>query len=139
MEQHEFGSENDLAIYRLERAKTDLQSARVLFDVAEYRGANNRAYYAIYHAITAVHALDGRAYKRHKDALANFNKDYIRTEIFPKVMGRKISEAQEIRHASDYDDFYIAIKAEALEQIETAEKLISLIDRYCRQRIGAEF
>lgn len=139
MEQHEFGSENDLAIYRLERAKTDLQSARVLFDVAEYRGANNRAYYAIYHAITAVHALDGRAYKRHKDVLANFNKDYIRTEIFPKVMGRKISEAQEIRHASDYDDFYIATKAEALEQIETAEKLISLIDRYCRQRIGAEF
>lgn len=139
MEQHEFGSENDLAIYRLERAKTDLQSARVLFDVAEYRGANNRAYYAIYHAITAVHALDGRAYKRHKDALANFNKDYIRTEIFSKVMGRKISEAQEIRHASDYDDFYIATKAEALEQIETAEKLISLIDRYCRQRIGAEF
>lgn len=139
MEQHEFGSENDLAIYRLERAKTDLQSARVLFDVAEYRGANNRAYYAIYHAITAVHALDGRAYKRHKDALANFNKDYIRTEIFPKVMGRKISEAQEIRHASDYDDFYIATKAEALEQIETAEKLISLIERYCRQRIGAEF
>ena len=139
MEQHEFGSENDLAIYRLERAKTDLQSARVLFDVAEYRGANNRAYYAIYHAITAVHALDGRAYKRHKDALANFNKDYIRTEIFPKVMGRKISEAQEIRHASDYEDFYIATKAEALEQIETAEKLISLIDRYCRQRIGAEF
>ena len=139
MEQHEFVSENDLAIYRLERAKTDLQSARVLFDVAEYRGANNRAYYAIYHAITAVHALDGRAYKRHKDALANFNKDYIRTEIFPKVMGRKISEAQEIRHASDYDDFYIATKAEALEQIETAEKLISLIDRYCRQRIGAEF
>lgn len=116
-----------------------MQSARVLFDVAEYRGANNRAYYAIYHAITAVHALDGRAYKRHKDALANFNKDYIRTEIFPKVMGRKISEAQEIRHASDYDDFYIATKAEALEQIETAEKLISLIDRYCRQRIGAEF
>ena len=139
MDHHEFGSENDLAIYRLERAKTDLQSARVLFDVAEYRGANNRAYYAIYHAITAVHALDGRAYKRHKDALANFNKDYIRTEIFPKVMGRKISEAQEIRHASDYDDFYIATKAEALEQIETAEKLISLIDRYCRQRIGAEF
>ena len=54
MEQHEFGSENDLAVYRLERAKTDLQSARVLFDVDEYRGANNRAYYAIYHAITAV-------------------------------------------------------------------------------------
>lgn len=135
MEQHETGNAGDLAMYRLERAKTDLQSAKLLFDASEYRGANNRAYYAIYHAITAVHALDGKAYKRHKDALANFNKDYIRTAIFPRIMGRKIAEAQEIRHASDYDDFYIATKSEALEQIETAGELLDLIDDYCRQRI----
>ncbi len=98
MEQHELGNEYDLAVYRLERAKTDVKSAKILFDAAEYKGANNRAYYAIYHAITAVHALDRKAYKRHKDTLANFNKDYIRTEIFPRTMGRRISEAQEIRH-----------------------------------------
>ncbi len=134
MEQHESGNEYDLAVYRLERAKTDVKSAKILFDAAEYKGANNRAYYAVYHAITAVHALDR---KRHKDALANFNKDYIRTEIFPRTMGRRISEAQEIRHASDYDDFYLATKSEALEQIETAENLIAMIDVYCKQRMEA--
>ena len=64
-------------------AKSDLHSANVLIEAEEYRGVNNRAYYAIYHAISAIYALDGKAYKRHKDALANFNKDYIRTEIFP--------------------------------------------------------
>ncbi len=137
MEQHESGNEYDLAVYRLERAKTDVKSAKILFDAAEYKGANNRAYYAVYHAITAVHALDRKAYKRHKDALANFNKDYIRTEIFPRTMGRRISEAQEIRHASDYDDFYLATKSEALEQIETAENLIAMIDVYCKQRMEA--
>lgn len=137
MEQHELGNEYDLAVYRLERAKTDVKSAKILFDAAEYKGANNRAYYAVYHAITAVHALDRKAYKRHKDALANFNKDYIRTEIFPRTMGRRISEAQEIRHASDYDDFYLATKSEALEQIETAENLIAMIDVYCKQRMEA--
>lgn len=137
MEQHESGNEYDLAIYRLERAKTDVKSAKILFDAAEYKGANNRAYYAVYHAITAVHALDRKACKRHKDALANFNKDYIRTEIFPRTMGRRISEAQEIRHASDYDDFYLATKSEALEQIETAENLIAMIDVYCKQRMEA--
>ena len=31
----------------------------------EFRGANNRAYYGIYHAISSIHALDGNAYKRH--------------------------------------------------------------------------
>ena len=47
MEQHELGNECDLAVYRLERARTDLKSAKLLFDAAEYKGANNRAYYAI--------------------------------------------------------------------------------------------
>ena len=136
MEQHESGNEYDLAVYRLERAKTDVKSAKILFDAAEYKGANNRAYYAVYHAITAVHALDRKAYKRHKDALANFNKDYIRTEIFPRTMGRRISEAQEIRHASDYDDFYLATKEEAEEQIATAKEFLALVEAYCLRRMG---
>lgn len=124
------GTKKDLALYRIETAKADLHSAIVLYDVGEFRGANNRAYYSIFHAISAVQALEGKAYKRHKDAIATFNKDYIRTEIFPRSVGRKIAEAEEIRHASDYDDFYIATKDEAKEQIDTASEIIQLIEKY---------
>ncbi len=124
MEQPEKGSIRDLVRYRMETAQSDLQSAEILLKEKEYRGANNRAYYAIYHAISAVHALDGRSYKRHKDTLANFNKDYVKTEIIPKTFGRRIARAEEIRHASDYDDFYIATKEKAEEQIITARELI---------------
>ena len=82
MTQHnEKGTRRDLVLYRLEVAKSDIKSAKILLDAGECRGANNRAYYGIYHAISAIHALDGNAYKRHKDALANFNKNYIKTEI----------------------------------------------------------
>ena len=35
--------------------------------------------------------------------MANFNKDYVKTSVFPREMGRKIGQAEEIRHASDYD------------------------------------
>ncbi len=136
MERHDEGSIKDLVCHRIKTAKNDLRVACMLFKESEYRTANNRAYYAIFHAISAIHALDGKAYKRHKDTLANFNKDYIRTEIFPKVFGRKIMEAEEIRHASDYDDFYIATKSEAEEQIETARKLIELIEAYCIDKIN---
>ena len=137
MEQHkDIGTVEDLALYRIETAKSDLKSAKILFDASELRGANNRAYYAIYHAVSAIHALDKKSYKRHKDALGNFNKDYIRTEIFPKAIGRKIASAEVIRHASDYDDFYIATKEEAREQIEVAEEVITIIETYCHQRIG---
>lgn len=138
MQPNEIGTKKDLALYRLETAKSDLNSAKILLNAGEYRGANNRAYYGIYHAISAVHALDGNAYKKHKDALANFNKSYVKTEVFPRTMGRKIAMAEEIRHASDYDDFYLATKDEALEQIQTTEELIELIESYVQERIKEE-
>lgn len=134
MEQHEIGTVKDLVKYRLETARNDLKSARALLDIADYKGANNRAYYAIFHAINAVHAAGGKAYKRHKDAVANFNKDYVKTEIFPREMGRKISQAEEIRHASDYDDFYVASKGEAEQQINVADEFIVLAENYCMNR-----
>lgn len=134
MKQHdeEVGTKVDLALHRIQNAKDDLNAAKILLEAGEYRGANNRSYYAIFHAVNAVHALTGKAYKRHKDALANFNKEYIRTEIFPREIGRKISEAEEIRHASDYDDFYIASREESVRQVEVADEFIKLVEKYCR-------
>lgn len=127
----EMGTSRDLALYRIQTAKEDLRAAKILLDADEYKGANNRAYYAIFHAVNAIHALNGKAYKRHKDAIANFNKDYVKTEIFPREIGRKIGEAEEIRHASDYDDFYIANREESERQVAVAEEFIQLIERYC--------
>ena len=127
---NDIGNNKDLALYRVDIAKDDLRSAKILLDADEYRGANNRAYYSIFHAINAIHALSGKSYKKHKDAIANFNKEYVKTEIFPRKIGRSIAEAEEIRHASDYDDFYIANKDEAKDLIGTAEKLIELIEKY---------
>ena len=136
MEQHkETGTKKDLVLYRIDTAKADIRSAKILMEAKEYKGANNRAYYGIYHAISAIHALDERAYKRHKDALANFNKDYVKTEIFPRNLGKRIAEAEEIRHASDYDDFYIATREEAQEQIATAEELIQRVENYVKERL----
>ena len=88
-----------------------------------------------FHAINAIHALDGNGYKRHKDAIANFNKQYVKTEIFPREIGRKISKAEEIRHASDYDDFYIASKSEADNLISIANEFIKLVEIYVDERL----
>ena len=83
----------------------------------------------------AVHALTGKAYKRPKDAIGNFNKDYVKTEIFSRETGRKISEAEEIRHASDYDDFYIASCEETARQIEVAGEFIQMVEKYCMNQL----
>ena len=126
----DYGSREDLAKYRIEVAKEDLNSAKLLLEAKSFRGANNRAYYAIFHAINAVHSLNGVSYKKHKDALSNFNKEYVKTEIFPRSIGRRIAEAEEIRHASYYDDFYIATEEEASEQIDLAEEFIRMVEEF---------
>lgn len=129
------GTRKDLALYRIQTAKSDLNAARILLDAEEYKGANNRAYYAVFHAINAVHAWNGNGYKRHKDVIGNFNKDYVKTKIFPRAIGRKIGEVEEIRHASDYDDFYLASKEETERQIAVADELIQLVEIYCMSQI----
>ena len=126
----EKGTQRDLVLYRIETSKSDIKAAEILLNAREFRGANNRAYYGIYHAVSAIHALDGNAYKRHKDALANFNKNYVQSEFFPRDFGRKISRLEIIRHKSDYDTFYIASKEDAGEQVSVAEEVIDLVRKY---------
>lgn len=136
MQPDKIGTGEDLALYRIDTAKEDLKSAKILRDASCFKGANNRAYYAIFHAINAIHALNGAAYKKHKDAIANFNKEYVKTEIFPKEIGRKIAGVEEIRHASDYDDFYIATRDEVDEQISIAEEFIKMVEVYCMKQMN---
>lgn len=114
MQPDEKGTQKDLVLYRIETSKSDIKAAEILLAAKEFRGANNRAYYGIYHAISDVHALDGNAYKRHKDALANFNKNYVKTEIFPRKLGKRIEEAE--------------------EQIQTAKELVSRVEEYVQTR-----
>ena len=133
MDRDEFTIEK-LAKYRLERAKQDLSDAEFNYKNKRYLNANNRAYYSIFHAIRAVLALEQKDFKRHKDVLAYFNQHYIKTEIFPKNISRKISQAKSIREDSDYDDEYKPNAEETQNQIETARELISLVEKYLESK-----
>lgn len=123
----------DFAKYRLEKAKETLKSAKLLYDNNDFTGANNRAYYSIFYAIRAVLALERVDFKRHKDVIAYFNKNYIKTEIFPRKMGSKIAQAQNIREDSDYDDEYEPSSEKTLQQIETANELIKMVESFFRK------
>ena len=117
------------AKYRLNKAKETLETARMIFnDGKDFTSANNRAYYAIFYAIRAVLAIEEIDFKRHKDVLAYFNKEYVNKERFPKKIGRKISQAQRVREDSDYDDDYEPSLEKTEQQINTAQDLIELVE-----------
>lgn len=123
-----------LALHRLEQAKEDLTSAKLNYEHNLYKSANNRAYYAIFHSMRAILALEGVDFKKHKDVQAYFNKNYVNTELFPKTMGRKISEASKIREDSDYDDEFVVNSEKTARQIETAKELIKLVEKYMEEK-----
>ena len=126
----DIGGAKELAMHRLEVAKDDLEAAVQNFEGKHYRSSNNRAYYAIFRAISACLALEFKAYKQHSQVIGNFNKDFVHTGIFPKEISRKISRAQEVRHASDYDDFFIVSIEDAREQLETAHEVVNMVEGY---------
>ncbi len=120
----------ELANHRVEQAKEDFQAGVLLYEKNFYKSANNRAYYSIFHSIKAVLSLEPIDFKRHKDVIAYFNKNYINTEIFPKSMGRRIQNASTIREDSDYDDEFVVNADKTKEQLDTAEELIKLVENY---------
>lgn len=123
-----------LVNYRLEQAKENVVEAEVLFNINKYKGANNRAYYAIFHAIKAVLALEQTDFKKHSSVIAYFNKEYVRKNIFPKELGKRVSEARFFREKSDYVDFYIVTKEECEAQIETAKLVIDSVENFINEK-----
>ncbi len=123
-----------LVKYRLEQAKENLEEAEVLFQINKFKGASNRAYYAIFHAIKAILALEQIDFKKHSSVIAYFNKEYINTNVFPKEIGKRVSEARFFREKSDYVDFYIVTKEECERQIETARLLIEKVEIYINEK-----
>ncbi len=120
----------DLALYRLERAKTEYETAELLYKENKLLAANNRAYYSIFYSIRAVLAMERVDFKKHKDVLAYFNHNYVKTEIFPRKIGRKIVLASKIREDSDYDEEYEPNNETTIIQIETAKELAKLVEEY---------
>lgn len=127
----------ELTLHRLEQAKDDLKAANMLFEGELYKPANNRAYYSIFHSIRCVLSIEPIDFKRHKDVVAYFNKNYVNTEIFPKTIGRKISKASQIREDSDYDDKFIADKLQTELQIQTATELLQLVENYINEKLNS--
>lgn len=125
----------DYAKYRLERSQEDLQCAEKLFDDGHFRTANNRAYYAIFHAIRAALALKSVDSSKHSGVISEFRKIYIKSGSIPAEVSQMIGAAFTIRNASDYDDMFIASKDETKEQIENAKYVYEQISVYIGKQL----
>jgi len=124
-----------LSRYRLEQSEEFLNSAVKNLDMDELKTANNRAYYSIFHAMRAILALDEVDFKKHSGVIAYFRENYIKPGIIDKNCSDIISNASLIRNKSDYDDFYVAVKSETIEQVNNAKIFFKHIKSYLSEQL----
>ena len=127
------GSLKELAQYRMERAKEMLIASEENLKIEQYRTSLNRSYYAIFHAMRAVNNLEGYDSSKHSGVIAYFTQTFLKTERLDRELSKIIKEASYLREKSDYDDFYIASKDEALKQLENAKIFLQMISEFIKE------
>lgn len=121
-----------LAKVRLDRAKELIEDAKELLERGSYKSANNRAFYAVEKGLKALLATKEVEVATHNGSLKQFNYLFIYQGdgTFSVDDYQLVAKAEQIRNASDYDDFYVASKEEAKQQIRNAEFIVSKIEKY---------
>ena len=127
------GSLKELAKYRMERANEMLVASEENLNIEQYRTSLNRSYYAVFHAMRAVNILEGYDSSKHSGVISYFTQTFLKTERLDRELSKIIKEASYLREKSDYDDFYIASKDEALKQLENAKIFLQMISEFIKE------
>lgn len=123
-------SKQALSQYRLSKAAECYIAAKCLLDDGLYTDSANRSYYAIFHAVRALLALDGVDFKKHSGVISYFQQHYIKTGIFDRELSDIVRDAFSIRQNSDYEDLFVISRADVNQQLENARKFLDIVTQY---------
>ena len=128
------GSIKDLSKYRYERSSEELENAKTMLESGKFKLALNRSYYSIFHGMRAVNVLDEFDSSKHSGVIAHFNQYHVKTGDFPKEASRIIRTSSEMREHADYEDFFIASRQDAEDQVEKARLFYQFVTDYLQQK-----
>ena len=123
----------EISNLQLERANQIVKSIPLLLDAGDYYSAVNRAYYAAFHAIKALEALDNYDSKKHSGLLSNFRVKYIKTGIFDVRFSEILKGLSEYRQDSDYNIFADITRDIAKQQYENAKSFLEAVNAYLKK------
>jgi uncharacterized protein (UPF0332 family) len=116
--------------YRMERARSTLQDAQILYEQdGNPASIVNRAYYAMFYAALALLVTVGQETAKHQGVLALFDQYFIKTKVLPKEMGKFLHHAFDTRQVGDYEDEVILTREQALRILETADQFVNSIEQ----------
>ena len=117
-------SRDNLANYRIRKAKDILIEAKDNFNQKHYGLSINRSYYAIFTAARAILALKEMDSSKHSGVISLFNQHIVKGGLFPKEVSKFLPKAKDIREHADYGDFVEITEDDAQIQISRASQFV---------------
>ena len=106
------------------RANRSLRSAKQLV-TSDPDSSVSRAYYAAFHAVTAVFALRGRDFPKHAAVRAAVHRDLVNAGEWDASLGRNYDFLLELRETGDYGGFAHASEDSARMAIDCATRILA--------------
>jgi len=120
----------ELCRYRLEQANEALTEAELLRDSKHFRGAINRAYYAMFYAIQALVVLKKAETSKHTGAIAFFDRQFVKSDVFDKKFSKWLHRIFDLRQDSDYGDMFEPSEMQCKEEVQHAKDFVQGIREY---------
>lgn len=117
----------------LAKARSKLESARILHKSRKYDDAVSRAYYSMFHAAKAVLELSGIETRTHAGLIKEFGLEFVNRGYVDKVLGRALATAQEDRAYADYGIDVEITREDSEAVIRDAEKFVEAIEKLARK------
>lgn len=121
------------------KAQEALDDADHSINVKRYTMAQNRIYYAIFYAVTALGYLNNFTTSKHSELSGWFNKKFVYEEsIFDDSMNSIYKIAYENRKKSDYDFTYKIDPEKLSENLDKARIFVDNIVDYIKTQVEIE-
>ena len=111
----------------VKRAKRYIKSAELLLNDKDYESSVSRTYYAMFYTAQAALLTKTLSFSSHKGVISAFGKHFIKTEIFPKEMGRELNRAFEKRQIGDYGYNFVVSEEEATQMLQYGKEFVNKI------------
>src|SRR5437867_4309812 len=107
-----------------QRAGRALKTAATLI-TTDPEAAVSRAYYAAFHAVTAIFALRGQSFSKHSALRSAVHKDLVRTGEWSVELGKDYDLLMSLRQTSDYGSGTSVSEQDARRAVEATQRLIA--------------
>ena len=124
------GSPVDYLKAKLDRSKEDLDDALDLFQQGKYRLSVNRAYYGIFHVVSATLTAMGHIRSKHSAVEAAFQQYLIRSGLLETEHGVTYKLARKMREDADYDIYKVITEETARDILEQCQRLQNHVEQY---------